>query len=168
MFSRSFAGCAALWLVLAGCSDPSSDGRVTVVIDNDSQPLLQTQCGSSCQSTTLALQLDYPTGSYTERDTIELLQYRVDYDLTDQTLEIPYYAEPLAVVVKPGDTRALTLTVAGRAQRKVLEQALAGATASGSATLQLAGYDWNDRQVFIHQTFAVRVAAQSTDAQTSE
>lgn len=159
---------------LAACNDASSDDRITLELAGSDAVELQFGCAAACPEASVALVLNYPESTgWHEADTIQLLQYRVDYQIAGSKLELPYYAEPLSLVIKPDELRPLTLMAAGDAQRAKLEDALGSARASGRASLQLAGYDWDNRQVFVEVDFDVQFrraqgGVQSSDDSASE
>jgi hypothetical protein len=174
MLSRSRAlQIATLACVTAACTDPLSEDRLEVEVDSIKAPVVRFACAAGCPASTVTLAIEYPVASYNPEDTLQLLQYRIDYDVTGSKLELPYYAEPMSLVIKPGDQKELMLTAAGQAQRDSLEAKLGSSTASGKASIQLAGYDWDNQQVFIHADFDVQFrqgsgAEQVTDDKTSE
>jgi hypothetical protein len=174
MLSRSRAlQAATLACVTAACSDSLSEDRLDVALESSEAILIRFDCAASCPDPTLMLTIDYPQASYNPADTLQLLQYRVDYDVTGSKLELPYYAESLSLVIKPGDQKALSLKAAGQAQRDKLRAKLGSSSGSARASLQIAGYDWDNQQVFIHTDFDVQFrqgsgAEQATDDKTSE
>jgi hypothetical protein len=150
-----------------------SEDRLDVAVDTSEAIVVGFGCAASCPDTTLLLTIDYPRASYNPADELQLLQYRIDYEVTGAKLELPYYAEPLALVIKPGEQKALMLNVAGQAQRDKLKAKLGSGTASAKASLQLAGYDWDNQQILIHTDFDVQFrqgsgAEQASDDKTSE
>ena len=174
MLSRSRAlQVATLACVTAACSDPLSEDRLDVELDDTEAIVVRFDCSSGCAYPSLKLGISYPPASYNPEDTLQLLQYRIDYDLTGSTQELPYYAEPMSLVIKPGDQKELMLTAAGPAQRDWLKAKLGASSGSAKASLQLAGYDWDNHQVFLHSDFDVQFrkgsgAEQATDDKTSE
>ena len=114
------------------------------------------------------MEISYAKETYPEHDTIELLQYRVEFSLDSALGDVPYYAGPLALVIAPDDSQELKLTAAGDAQRAHVAQTSGEKTVSGEATVTLAGSDWDDRQVLVSTTFDVRfVPAQGDDTNSS-
>jgi hypothetical protein len=172
MFSRSCSPALLLACAAISCSDPSSDQRLELAISNADALVVELGCAAECAEATLTVALEYPAESFNPADTIQLLQYRVDYELPGSKAEIPYYAEPLSLVINPDELRTLTLTAAGAKQREQIEAALGSTIGRGNATLQLAGYDWDNRHVFVRTDFEVRFrrgrgAEQVSDDSTS-
>ena len=174
MLSRSRAlQIATLACVTAACSESLSEDRLEVEVDSTEATVVRFECAASCTASTVTLTINYPLASYNPDDTLQLLQYRIDYDVSGSKLTLPYYAEPMSLVIKPGDDKEVTLTAAGQAQRDRLEAKLGASTGSAKASIQLAGYDWDNQQVFIHADFDVQFrqgsgAEQVTDDKTSE
>jgi hypothetical protein len=158
----------AAWQTPA-CDDTSSSGRLELHMGADTAPLkIQTGCAEECERPVVAVEIRYPKETYPELDTIELLQYRVEFSLDSGLGDVPYYAGPLALMIAPDDSQELKLTAAGDAQRELVEQTFGQKAVSGEAKVTLAGYDWEDRQVFVSSTFDVRfVPAQSDDPDRS-
>lgn len=130
-------------------------------------------CAQDCPRALVLFSIDYPQASYNPADTLQLLQYRIDYDLTGSSQKLPYYAEPLSVVIKPGETKELALPAAGDAQRDRLSTTFAGKSTRAKASLQLAGYDWDNEQIFVKTEFDVQFrpgpeVEQVTDDKSSE
>ena len=159
---------AITWLFSA-CSDPGSSDRLTVELASLNPIVVRFDCATQCPKSTVALTIDYPGAAYNPADTLQLLQYRVDYDLDDVGVQVPYYAEPLSLVVKPNEMQDVMLLAAGDAQRARLARELDATSAIGDARLQLAGFDWDNRHVFIDLDFKVQFRrAQGTDDEIDE
>ncbi|HET8933030.1 MAG TPA: hypothetical protein VFN67_06315 [Polyangiales bacterium] len=162
------AGALALSAASAACNDPSSESRLGVTLASSDPVIVQFGCGSECVEASLSLAIDYPQGAYNSADTIQLLQYRIDYEIAGSKLDLPYYAEPLSLVIKPDELRPLTLVAAGDAQREELADALGSTRASGTASVQLGGYDWDNRQVFVRADFEVQFRRGQGSVQASD
>ena len=159
--------CSASWLL--ACNDPSGTDRLQLQLSSMASPAeIGTGCAEACERAVLAVQLSYPDEMYAPRETIELLQYRIDFALGSQLAGMPYFAGPLSLVMAPGQTQELKLTAAGAAQRAYVESVGGQTPLSGQAKLTLAGYDWDDRQVFLSSSFDVRFAPASDQVANDE
>lgn len=156
---------------LLGCSDISSAGRIELSITDADEPLIvSTGCEPACDRPVLSVSLRYTSEMHPSAESIELLQYRIDYALDPAVGDVPFYADTVAVELKPGETKTLTLAAAGSAQRAFLTRALGAQAAAGQATINFAGYDWEDRQVITSSTFSIRfesASSQDRDGGTS-
>ena len=149
----------ALGLSLIGCDPQDAEDRLVLSVGDGSAVRVDTFCNPSCSGTdTIEVSLDYPREAYREAETIELLQYRVDYRLSDVGGKTPFFAGVISVVLSPGDGDDLTLKIAGNAQREHVAEEVGGDAVSGTATLMLTGYDWRDSWVTIESDFPIRFA----------
>jgi hypothetical protein len=149
----------ALGLSLVGCDSDAAEDRLVVTVGDGSTVNVDTFCDPSCSGAeSIEVSLDYPREAYREAETIELLQYRVDYQLSDVGGDTPFFAGLISVVLGPGDGDDLTLKVVGNAQREHVVEEVGGDAVSGTATLKLTGYDWSDSWVTIEHDFPIRFA----------
>lgn len=125
------------------------DGGGALLVDTT----CEVTCGGEDQISVL---IDYPDRQYIEDEVIELVQYRVDYDVPLVPGEIPYFAGTLGVSLAPGNGTTLALTAAGSRQRDFVGERVGGDNVAGTATLTLAGYDWDDAQLLIEGEFDIR------------
>jgi hypothetical protein len=155
----SLLACGAL--VLAGCGGDAVADRLSFNLDTGGGPVqVDTQCGTFCGGgDQVAVRIDYASERARSDETIEILQYRVDYDLSYDSLRgVPYFAGTMGVALGPGDSTTVVLTVAGTEQRKYVAEIAGGDPASGTATLTFAGYDWDGEVFETESTFDIRFA----------
>jgi len=167
----SALACRALYLacsVLLGCSDASGVGRLELSVTGAEKPLvIPTGCEPACDQPVVAVSIRYPS-LHPPIESIELLQYRIDYALDPLIGVVPYYAGTVDVELKPGETRPLTLVAAGSAQRAAVTRALGAQAAAGQATISFAGYDWENGQVITSSSFSIRFESASKGSQDSD
>ncbi|MET0343743.1 MAG: hypothetical protein ABW252_22205 [Polyangiales bacterium] len=152
-----------------GCSDVASAGRLELSI-TEAKLVVGTGCEPACDPAMLSISVRYSSEAHPSIETIELLQYRIDYALDPAIGAVPFYADKVAVELKPGETKTLTLAAAGALQRTFVARALGGRAAAGQATITFAGYDWEDSQVLASSAFGIRFESnseQTSDAGTS-
>lgn len=156
-------------MLLLGCSEVLGSGRLELTVANGDAavPLvIATGCEPVCKPSELTVSITYPGNELrAPNESIELLQYRIDYGLDAAVGAVPYYAGQLSVPLKPGDMTTLTLPVAGSAQRTFVTQTLGTRTADGQATISFAGYDWNNGQVITSNPFSVRFESTRASSQ---
>ena len=145
-----------LWFVV-GCGAPSVEDDLTLSVTPAlGQLQVDSVCDPSCTGDeTAAVHIAYVNQTRPAKDTVEFKQYRVDYTLAGVS-KVPYFAAMRDVRMQPGADEALTLQVVGSAQREFVAEAAHGRAVSGTATLEFAGYDFDNRQVFIDAQFDVR------------
>lgn len=164
---HSLAGLGVLWA--AGCgSDPAAE-RLLINIDTGGGPVqVDTACGTTCGgSDQIAVTIRYPNKQYRDDDIVELLQYRIDYNLAFVKEGMPYFAGTVNVALAPGDSASMVLTVAGTAQRKYVAKEVGSDPVGGTATLKFAGYDWDDGQFTTESEFDLRFADLANDSGTA-
>ena len=154
---RRFAAALALLLAL-GCDPASVEDDLVMTADTSSAALVvDTMCDPACEGDDSAsVDIAYASGSHLADDIVELQEYRVDFNLHGIDREVPYFAGEYGVKLQPGAERSISLPVVGSAQREFVRKAAPDRSVSGTATLQFAGYDYNNRHVFIDADFAVR------------
>ena len=87
---------------------------------------------------------------------IEILQYRVDYDLVGVAEQVPYYASETNLTVSADTAATLTVNAAGERQREWIIARFGFDQLQGTATLTLAGYDQDDNVKQAEAEFAIR------------
>jgi hypothetical protein len=154
------------WLLVAfvcafGCGSPSVEDDLTVTVDDTAGALkIDTNCDSSCGGDTdvgVVISYDNPNNTRTSKETVELEQYRVDYSLIGLH-NVPFFAADISgnhIALSPGASENITVPVVGQAQRDFVRKAAGGKAISGTATLKFAGYDFNNKQLFIDTDFNV-------------
>jgi hypothetical protein len=152
-----------LWLALAGafgCGAPSVEDDLTLTVDDAASELgIDTTCESSCAddgNVHAVIKYDNANMTRPAKDTVELDQYRVDYALRGVGNVQYFAAETGPVPIEPGGQQMLSLRIVGQAQRDAVRKAADGKPVSGTAKLQFAGYDFNNKQIFLETTFNVR------------
>lgn len=155
------------WLFAAlvcafGCGAPSIGDDLTLTVDATTSALrIDTKCGSSCGGDTVVtatISYDNPNMTRPQSDAVEFWQYKVAYSLGG-VQDVPFFAGDIRkndIKLEPGGSASLTLQLAGSAQRDAVRKA--AGKASGTATLELAGYDFDNRQIFVDAEFNVRFA----------
>jgi len=98
--------------------------------------------------------ISYESDTRPEGDTVDFKQYKVDYTLHG-IADVPYFAGRSDLPLKPGASESFTLQVVGSAQRQFVRKAMKGKPVSGTAKLQFAGYDFDNKQVFIDTEFDI-------------
>ena len=141
-----------------GCGSDSAAERLVLALgDGGGVLLVDTTCEATCGGDDqIAVRIDYPDRQYVDDEVIELTQYRVDYDVRLVPGDIQYFAGMLGVSLAPGSGTTVTLTVAGTEQRKYVREHIDDEIVAGTATLMLAGYDWDNAQVFVEREFDIR------------
>lgn len=138
---------AGLWplmlsttLALTGCFSTGDALRLT--IDDPSEVVIDTVC-SGC-STQVAATIAYASGAPGPADaTFDLAQYRVDYTLEDGR-PMDFFADAITGSVAEGETLSLSLAAGGRAQREIIFESFGSDPVTGTATVTLEGYDYDD------------------------
>lgn len=136
---------------LAACPDSSAERRIELTFAPNELPLeIDATCAAACAASA-TLRIGYPDDFYAEHEEIAFTAYRVDYDFGRDLDGIPFHAHPIDLSLLPGETKTLRVTFAGDRQRAFIAEHGAGLEdrLRGRAMLQLAGYDWNDEQVFV-------------------
>ncbi|MDG1482959.1 MAG: hypothetical protein P8R54_25435 [Myxococcota bacterium] len=143
---------AVVLLLITGCSPEFSDyaelsaDSETILIDINCDT---DTCSGDAVGFTLALSEHLAWGSDGEA---EFLQYRVDYAL--ESGDIGYFADDLSLTVAPGGSIAFELALVGSSQRSEIG-ITTQTTASGEATVTLAGYDPTNSSVQVSATVPV-------------
>jgi hypothetical protein len=145
-------------VLAAGCGSPSVADDLTLGVEPGSGELqVDSVCKPVCGGADSAsIHIAYSGTTRPATDTVDFKQYRVDYTLHGVNGTVPYFAGLLAIPLAPGADEMQTLQLVGSAQRKFVADATDGQPVSGSAKLELAGYDFDNRQVFISSEFNVR------------
>lgn len=97
------------------------------------------------------------TGFIPSDATVEILQYRVDYDLDGLEVEEqpPFYAGVTTVLVTVGETVTFNVRAAGQRQRDWMLSHFGADQFDGEATITLAGYDHRNEIVFADAPFDI-------------
>lgn len=127
-------------LALTGCFSTGDALRLT--IDDPSEVVIDTVC-SGC-STQVAATIAYASGAPGPADaTFDLAQYRIDYTLEDGR-PIDFYADAITGSVAEGETLGINLDAGGRSQREIIFDSFGSDEVTGTATVTLEGYDYDD------------------------
>ncbi|MBN2526783.1 MAG: hypothetical protein JXR76_10335 [Deltaproteobacteria bacterium] len=144
--------------LLAACDDEISlEDELEVLVESETVQL-DTICENGGCDTLNAVQftlaLDAANAS-SENDTVQFLQYRVDYQLPQLKKKIPFFAAPLDIVLSKGDETVFNIQIAGSKQRALVFNQVGGREVNGIARVTLAGYDELDDRVNFEFTFHV-------------
>ena len=152
------------FIAAAGCDATAADERVTVTPTAvGTATTIQTTCGDACeQDGVLDLDLAYADDYFPQDEVVELLQYRVDYYLDGFDTRVPYFAGRMQLKLEPGAETSVSLPIAGAAQRALVRQNAGKRTIYGTAEITLAGYDWDNKQVYLEFETPVRFVAGDT------
>jgi len=155
--------CGVLVLGAIGCGAPATVdllrigfggglGAPPIQVDSDCSN------GGCAELPALTGQLTYDADiASTAEDYVEILQYRVDYQLAapNDQVAMPYFAGHLSLMVPVGETLDFNVAAAADRQRDLIRTRLPGQSVSGTATLMLAGYDLKNEQVFPKAEFEI-------------
>jgi hypothetical protein len=154
-------------LLLAGCNDDAVDGDLTATTSAGGELVIDDVCTPSCVGNdSLEVQVAYASSKIPQQGDVQLVQYRVDFTLPGLSGTVPFYAGQTSFALSPGKSQSESLLVAGTTQRQFVQLAAGGRAVSGTAKLTLAGYDFDNRQVFVSTTFAVTFSPVSGSAPT--
>jgi hypothetical protein len=148
------------WLVAVlgfafGCGSPSVADDLTLTVDANGELNVDTACRPSCGGDdSVSGVISYESDTRPEGDTVDFKQYKVDYTLHG-IADVPYFAGRSDLPLRPGASESFTLQVVGSAQRQFVRKAMKGKPVSGTAKLQFAGYDFDNKQVFIDTEFDI-------------
>jgi len=164
----------ALGVLMLGCDAKSTADRLQLTLGAEGGPVsVDTTCAETCGGNDqLALHVAYSDDLYPPQETIELLQYRIDYDLRGASkVKLPFFAGKTRITLIPGGSADVSLAAAGSAQRALALENHPTETLAGTATLSVAGYDWDNAEVVVTATFDIEFsdlgaadASNSTDA----
>jgi hypothetical protein len=87
--------------------------------------------------------------------TVEILQYRVDYDLIDAEGQVPFHAGAARWSVGAGTPATFLVPAAGQRQREEILTLFGYVRVDATGTLTLAGYDQDDEVVTGAAQFAI-------------
>jgi hypothetical protein len=143
-------------VLAAGCDD-TVDGDLSATTSAGGELVIDDVCSPSCGgSDSLDVQVSYAAEKTPQQGDVQLAEYRVDFTLPGVTGTVPFYAGTTTYALSPGKQATQTLLVVGTTQRQFVQQAIGSQSVAGTAKLTLAGYDFDNRQVFVTTTFAVR------------
>jgi hypothetical protein len=151
----------ALGVLMLGCDAKSTADRLQLTLGAEGGPVtVDTSCAKTCGGNDqLALHVAYSDDLYPPQETIEFLQYRIDYDLYDRRggskVKLPFFAGKTRLTLIPGGSADVSLAAAGSAQRALALEKHAKETLAGTATLRVAGYDWDNAEVVVTATFDI-------------
>ena len=139
--------------VLGGCGNR---GEFTTISFGAGIPAqVNTSCGVTCA---IPVQADLSledSESLPVDASVEIKQYRIDYELAGSTEEMPFFADEINLVVAKGDSASFLFYPAGEAQRSWAIDRFAGQDLSGQALLTMAGYDDLNDSVEISARFSI-------------
>ncbi len=143
---RSFAG--LLWLIVTGCTSIPNSERLSISFGaGELAPPVEVdiRCeNGGCDSRDQLEASIYWDAAQTVDPTtaqVEILEYKVEYELFDVPDAVPYYANVTSVVVPPYAPVAFIIKSAGSAQRDFVRDLSPALPLDGIGTLTLAGYD---------------------------
>jgi len=93
---------------------------------------------------------DHPNAAF------EILQYRVDYDLSGVEEQVPYFAGVTSLNVSADTPATLNVHAAGERQREWVLSRYGYDSIDGTATLTLAGYDQDDKVITSEAPFDIQ------------
>lgn len=146
-----------------GCAPPATEKLLEITFGSGSgaPPIqLDVDCGNGgCDAVpalTGLLTYNADVASSAE-DQVEILQYRVDYQLAapNDLIAMPYFAGHLAFELPVGESAEFSVAAAADRQRDFILERLPGQAVAGTATLMLAGYDLQNEQVFPRAQFEI-------------
>jgi hypothetical protein len=142
-----------------GCDTTATEDQMVLTFAPYSTPVtVDVKCenGGCSGEERISAKVAFDPDTYVPEGTrVEFEQYRVEYDLADVEDEVPYFANPLDLVVLPEETTAFYVYAAGQTQRDFVREAVGLETVRGTALLTLAGYDNQDEQVFLEKEFDI-------------
>ena len=83
-----------------------------------------------------------------ENDSVQLLQYRVDFQIPQLNTVVPFFAAPLDVNLQKGDETTVDIRMAGIRQKEFILQQVGRGPVSGVSRVTLAGHDEMEEVVF--------------------
>lgn len=128
------------------CEPPPTEEQVEIAVSGD-PVLVDVDCDADACGGTSTVDVEVTFEEHpliSDEAELELLQYRVDYDVPDlaEGEEIPYFAsDRINLVVLVGEPASATLDVAGTTQRAWADSRLPNEEVAGTAVVTLAGYD---------------------------
>jgi hypothetical protein len=144
-------------LCALGCDPEPVEEDLRVRFPDASRVEVDVDCGGGCGGTSrLGVEIEYDAEFRPDDETVELLQYRIDYELDGLDEQPPFFADEQGIALTPGDVVSFDVTPAGPAQREFVREQADGESVSGVATITFAGYDYDDAQIFIEADFPIR------------
>jgi len=150
---------ALMLLLLLGCGANPVEKDLSIRVSDQALPLkISTSCEdpSCAELQQLHTEIVYAAG-LPQTETVELDEYRVDYDLDGVKGPVPYFAAKKKLLLSPGESASLSLDISGSSQRSYLIKKLGHASASGIGRLTFAGYDHDNHQILAKSQFEVEV-----------
>lgn len=163
MTKRAHIVSGILLFAAFGCAPPATEQLLEITFGSGigAPPIqLDVDCsnGGCAEAPTLTGLLTYNADvASSAEDHVEILQYRIDYQLTapNDLIAMPYFAGHLAFKLPVGESAEFSVAAAADQQRDFIRTRLPGQAVAGVATLMLGGYDLNNEQVFPRATFEV-------------
>jgi len=134
------------------------------VILGAGQVEVDTRCdnGGCEEASTLAVQANITTDDR-PATSVDLEQYRVDYNLSGTDESVPFFASPMNLRVSAGAPVTFTVHPAGDRQREWILSRFGYDVVDGTGTLVLAGYDQDDNLVTAEAVFDIAFGDFVTD-----
>jgi hypothetical protein len=150
---------AAIISVFGGCNNSSTEDLLVVSFAPYSSPVkIDTVCedGECASKEKLTVRITFDDDSYVPEDTeASFKQYRVDYEISAISREIPYFASPISVHVTPEHTTTVAVQPVGETQRTFVYETVGDQAVAGTAILILAGYDDQNEIVMVEKSFDI-------------
>lgn len=116
---------------------------------------VDTSCGVTCAVPVQADLTLEDSESLPADASVEIKQYRIDYELAGLPEAMPFFADEISLVVLKGDTASFLFFPAGENQRSWAIDRFTGQDLSGQALLTMAGYDDINESVEITARFSI-------------
>lgn len=117
---------------------------------------VDTRCDNGGCETPAYLEVEVSIGGEPRADAVvEILQYRVDYDLAGVGEEVPFFAAATILTVSAGTPATFNVLAAGDRQRDWILTEFGYESLEGTAKLTLAGYDQDDEVIMADARFDI-------------
>lgn len=143
---------------LGACNSAAVDDEISLSVAK-TPAHITLGCADDCPMSTVVLDLEFEGGYRPSEDQVELLQYRVDYDIPDLRAKVPFFAAETAITLRPGGRVQISLPLVGRKQRSALTSGVTQLPMEGLVTLTLAGYDPQNENLTLSVDIPVRLVA---------
>lgn len=131
----------ALAVVATGCSATATD-LVTIRLADSGPVIVDSACTGDCIDP-VTLEVEFAENIAVDPDArISVEQYKVEYAI--EAVDVDFFADTISLSVAPGDTGTAEVLPASWEQQDQVYAQVGGDPVSGSATLTVAGHDWND------------------------
>lgn len=139
----------SLAAALGGCDPVPIEERLEVRVLGDQPTVIDVSCGADrCLSHGATLGIEYGE-TYDPDEYVEFEQYRVDFEL-DSGEDLPFFAARHSFELRPGEGTMRTFILAGPAQLEAVAPDAFDRPVTGRATIALAGYAYDNAQVFVY------------------